>query len=80
MNESYDSNVKVCEYDFTVCLCSIHHEDAKHKSNHSFCEETDSLSPIRNARRNSMKTSTASLMNPEYSATLIHKEIIHTTK
>ena len=79
MNESYDSNGQ-SEYDFTVCLCSIHHEDAKNKSNHSFCEETDSLSPIRNARRNSMKTSTASLMNPEYSATLIHKEIIHTTK
>ena len=79
MNESYDSNGQ-SEYDFTVCLCSIHHEDAKNKSNHSFCEETDSLSPIRNARRNSMKTSTASLMNPKYSATLIHEEIINTTK
>ena len=38
MNESYDSNGQ-SEYDFTVCLCSIHHEDAKNKSNHSFCEE-----------------------------------------
>ena len=55
MNESYDSNGQ-SGYDFTDCLCFIHHEDAKNKSNHSFCEETDSLSPIRNAKRNSMKT------------------------
>ena len=38
MNESYDSNGQ-SEYDFTVCLCSIHHEDAKNKSNHSFVKK-----------------------------------------
>ena len=56
MNESYDSNVQ-SEYDYMFST-----PQKMPKINHSFCEETDSISPIRHVRRNSTKTSTASFV------------------